>query len=80
MALYVAFGVGIHFCLGAALSRLEANVAFNLLFDWYESIELADDRFSPSWADNPVMRSLRHLPVRLLPAPAQLALGLLATI
>jgi cytochrome P450 len=69
-ASHVAFGVGIHFCLGAALSRLEANVAFNLLFDRYESIELADDRFSPSWADNPVIRSLRQLPVRLRPAPA----------
>jgi cytochrome P450 len=77
---HVAFGIGIHFCLGAALSRLEADVAFNLLFDWYESIELADDLFSPSWADNPVIRSLRHLPVRLLPAPARQPPGLLATI
>ncbi|MEP6733703.1 MAG: cytochrome P450 [bacterium] len=40
---HIAFGHGIHFCLGAALARLEARVALTDLFDALDSIELASD-------------------------------------
>jgi len=40
---HIAFGHGIHYCLGAALARLEARVALTDLFDRIESIELASD-------------------------------------
>ncbi|HEX4721720.1 MAG TPA: cytochrome P450, partial [Pseudonocardiaceae bacterium] len=37
---HMAFGHGIHYCLGAPLARLEAEVAFNRLLDAYDEIEL----------------------------------------
>jgi cytochrome P450 len=42
---HVAFGKGIHFCIGAPLARLEGRVALNLLFDHYSDIRL--DRTEP---------------------------------
>jgi len=40
---HVAFGQGIHFCLGASLARLEARVSFETLFDRCREFRLADD-------------------------------------
>jgi cytochrome P450 len=40
---HLAFGHGIHFCLGAALSRTEARIAFETLFDRLGDIRLAED-------------------------------------
>lgn len=59
---HLSFGKGIHFCLGAALSRLEAAVVLELLLDRIEQIELAAD-FKPDYVDNAVLRSLTSLPV-----------------
>jgi cytochrome P450 len=59
---HLAFGLGIHFCLGAPLARLEARVAFEEIFARYGSIELAGpiERL-----DSPVLRGLRRLPLRV---------------
>jgi cytochrome P450 len=48
---HLAFGHGIHFCLGAALARLEARVAFEALFERCREIRLADHDipFVESW-------------------------------
>ena len=40
---HIAFGHGIHFCLGAALARLEGRVALTHLLDEFSDIELADE-------------------------------------
>ena len=39
----MAFGHGVHFCLGAPLARLEARVALRLLLQRYRDIEVAAD-------------------------------------
>ena len=42
------FGYGIHFCIGAPLARLEAEIAFPLLLQRYPGLELAED--DPPWS------------------------------
>ena len=55
--------IGVHFCLGASLARLEGKVALTELACRYPGIELAEDDLD--WKLNPMFRSLRHLPVSL---------------
>lgn len=57
---HLAFGLGIHFCLGAALSRREAVVALPALVERFPSLSLADD---PVWRPTAVLRGLESLPV-----------------
>ncbi|MBW3611577.1 MAG: cytochrome P450 [Actinobacteria bacterium] len=59
----MSFGSGIHFCLGAALARLEGQVVFGRLLERYSRIELLDD--SPRYRDSITLRGLAELPVRL---------------
>ncbi len=59
----MSFGTGIHFCLGAALARVEGQVVFGRLLERYGRIELLDD--SPSYRDSITLRGLAELPVRL---------------
>ncbi len=40
---HIAFGYGVHFCLGAALARMEVNSFFSELLPRLESVELAGD-------------------------------------
>jgi cytochrome P450 len=62
---HMAFGHGVHYCLGAPLARLEAEIAFNRLFDRFDHIELAAAPESLRWREGVVIRSLDSLPVRL---------------
>ena len=62
---HVAFGTGIHACLGATLARLEAEVAFTELLNRYPDLELAVPRPELAWRDGTFMRALTALPVRV---------------
>ncbi|MGH3886925.1 MAG: cytochrome P450 [Pseudonocardiaceae bacterium] len=59
---HLAFGHGIHFCIGAPLARLEAKIALGILLERYQDI--AVDAASPIEFDNPwQMISVKRLPV-----------------
>ena len=63
----VSFGMGIHFCLGAALARLGGEVAFASLATHLPQLRLAGP--PPAWRDGVVLRGLRSLPVEWQDAP-----------
>jgi cytochrome P450 len=58
---HLAFGFGTHFCLGAPLARLEAELAFEALTRRFPDLTLVDD--APAYRPNPVLRGLVSLPV-----------------
>ena len=61
---HLAFGRGIHFCLGAPLARLEGRVATNLLLDRYPHLR-CDPQDPPVFLPTPNMTGARRLPVLL---------------
>jgi cytochrome P450 len=65
---HLAFGHGIHYCLGAPLARLEAEIAFTALLDRFAAIELAAPAESLRWRPSTLIHGLDALPVRLTPA------------
>ena len=60
---HVSFGGGPHFCLGAALARVEARLALTQLFERFPRLSLASDELA--WSPTLVDRSLLALPVLL---------------
>ncbi len=64
---HIAFGHGIHLCLGAPLARLESKVALQLLADRYSGVKLkvAEDKLVPM--RNFVIGGVKHLPVEFVP-------------
>ena len=63
---HLAFGSGIHHCLGAPLARLEGRIVIEMLLERFRSMELAGHR--PRFRPGVVLRGLESLPVRCLPA------------
>ncbi|SHF33151.1 cytochrome P450 family protein [Streptoalloteichus hindustanus] len=68
---HLAFGHGIHYCLGAPLARLEAEIAFRDLLTRFDRIELVDEELE--WRNSQLMRGLVQLPLRLTPAVVDVA-------
>ena len=58
---HVAFGYGVHFCLGAALARMEVNSFFSELVPRLESVELTG---VPEHTATVFVGGLKHLPIR----------------
>ncbi|WP_419998844.1 cytochrome P450 family protein [Streptomyces boninensis] len=61
---HVAFGHGIHFCLGAPLARLEGRIAFRALLDRCPELALDADPGTLRWRPGLIIRGMRQLPVR----------------
>src|SRR5689334_17500877 len=64
---HLAFGHGIHYCLGAPLARLEAEIAISALLSRFGSISLAVPAASLRWRPSTLIHGLESLPVRLAP-------------
>ena len=58
---HIAFGFGIHFCLGAPLARIEGQIAIGALVRRMPGLTLVSD--TPEWRESSVLRGLKTLPV-----------------
>ncbi len=60
---HLAFGRGIHYCLGAPLARMEGQIAINALLRRMPNLRLKGSPESLTWRPDPPMRGLEGLPV-----------------
>ena len=58
----LAFGSGPHVCIGAALTRMKAQMVFGQLLKHWPDIRLTDA--APRWGSNPAYRGLTQMLVR----------------
>ncbi|WP_148313232.1 cytochrome P450 family protein [Sorangium cellulosum] len=66
---HLAFGSGVHYCLGAPLARLEAQIAFPAIVQDLPGLRLAVPRSSLTWKPSSILRGLDRLPVKFAAAP-----------
>jgi cytochrome P450 PksS len=62
---HIAFGTGIHFCLGHQLARIEGICALKALFRRWPKLELAVDESQIKWRQRPGLRAIEQLPVSM---------------
>ena len=62
---HVAFGEGIHFCIGAALARMEATVAFEAMLARFPRLRLKDPAIKPAYKGSYFLRGLETLPLAI---------------
>ncbi|MFI6173731.1 cytochrome P450 [Nocardia sp. NPDC051052] len=67
---HIAFGYGIHYCLGAGLARMEARIAVTHLVTRFPELRLAVDDDELRWRESILIRGVQDLPVDLAGAPA----------
>ncbi|HEU4328167.1 MAG TPA: cytochrome P450 [Roseiflexaceae bacterium] len=67
---HLAFGQGIHYCLGAPLARLEGQIAINTLLRRMPDLRLAVPPEAVSWRSGLLMRGLETLPLTFTPSSA----------
>ncbi|WP_433442907.1 cytochrome P450 [Nonomuraea sp. CA-141351] len=58
---HLAFGFGVHYCLGAALARMELRALFAELLPRLDGVELAG---RPEWTATTFVGGIKHLPIR----------------
>jgi len=62
---HLAFGKGPHYCLGAPLARLEAQIAIPALLRRAPNLRRLDPTSPPAWRGGAIVRGLESLPVIL---------------
>lgn len=62
---HIAFGMGIHHCLGASLARMEGRIAINTILRRLPDLKLAVSPDQLNWQPGYLMRGFEALPVRL---------------
>ncbi|MBL8097934.1 MAG: cytochrome P450 [Anaerolineales bacterium] len=60
---HLSFGLGIHYCIGAPLVRLEAEIAFETILRRFPNLGLKSDILA--WQEHPIFRGLKKLFVTL---------------
>lgn len=70
---HLSFGGGPHYCLGAPLARMEAQIAMTAIVNELPELRLAVARESVRWKPSMALRSLKRLPVRCNPAPTRVS-------
>jgi len=71
---HVAFGYGIHYCLGAPLARLEGRIAILKLVQRFPNMRLAVPREKLIWRRNIGLRGLKSFPLHLSSSSARVAM------
>ncbi|WKD30742.1 cytochrome P450 family protein [Streptomyces xanthophaeus] len=61
---HLAFGHGIHFCLGAPLARMEGRIAVRALLERFPDLAGDPDAGPPDWLPGTLMRGVTRLPLR----------------
>jgi cytochrome P450 len=61
----MAFGHGIHFCVGAPLARLEARIAIETLVREFDRIELVPEQSDLTHIQSFAVNALRRVVVRM---------------
>ncbi|MCX6048246.1 MAG: cytochrome P450 [Chloroflexi bacterium] len=60
---HLAFGFGVHYCIGAPLARMEGRIALNTLLRRLPNLRLAVPVEALTWRENPILRGLQGIPV-----------------
>jgi cytochrome P450 PksS len=68
---HLSFGQGIHFCLGAPLARMEAQIAFTTLLRRLPELRLKNPPLSLRWRPSIFLRGLAALPVNFESRPTE---------
>jgi cytochrome P450 PksS len=60
---HVAFGQGVHYCLGAPLARLEGTIAIQALLNRFPEIRLNTSVDRLEWGESILIHGMKALPV-----------------